>query len=83
MIERPLYLDKIMPFVDTPFVKILTGVRRCGKSTILKIIIKKIKEEKNLELSIFTDANINKIYMDNIKIIYKSRTRYLMKGAVL
>ena len=44
MIERPLYLDKIMPFVDTPFVKILTGVRRCGKSTILKMIIKKIKK---------------------------------------
>ena len=42
MIERPLYLDKIMPFVDTPFVKILTGVRRCGKSIILKMIIKKI-----------------------------------------
>ena len=49
MIERPLYLDKIMPFVDTPFVKILTGVRRCGKSTILKMIIKKIKEEKNVD----------------------------------
>ena len=46
MIERPLYLDKIMPFVDTPFVKILTGVRRCGKSTILKMIIKKIKKRK-------------------------------------
>lgn len=44
MIDRPLYLDKIMPFVDTPFVKILTGVRRCGKSTILKMIIKKLRE---------------------------------------
>ncbi len=49
MIERPLYLDKIMPFVDTPFVKILTGVRRHGKSTILKMIIKKIKKEKNVD----------------------------------
>lgn len=49
MIERPLYLDKIKPFVDTPFVKILTGVRRCGKSTILKMIIKKIKKEKNVD----------------------------------
>ena len=49
MIERPLYLDKIMPFVDTPFVKILTGVRRCGKSTILKMIIKKLKEEKHVD----------------------------------
>lgn len=49
MIDRPLYLDKIMPFVDTPFVKILTGVRRCGKSTILKMIIKKLKEEKQVD----------------------------------
>ena len=48
MIERPLYLNKIMPYVDTPFVKILTGVRRCGKSTILKMIMKKLKEERNI-----------------------------------
>ena len=48
MIDRPLYLNKIMPYVDTPFVKILTGVRRCGKSTILKMIIKKLKEERNI-----------------------------------
>ncbi|WP_287514463.1 AAA family ATPase [Catenibacterium sp.] len=49
MIEKPLYLDKIMPFVDTPFLKILTGVRRCGKSTILKMIIKKLREEKHVD----------------------------------
>ena len=48
MIARPLYLNKIMPYVDTPFVKILTGVRRCGKSTILKMIMKKLKEERNV-----------------------------------
>ena len=48
MIDRPLYLNKIMPYVDTPFVKILTGVRRCGKSTILKMIMKKRKEERNI-----------------------------------
>lgn len=49
MIEKPLYLDKIMPFVDTPFLKILTGVRRCGKSIILKMIIKKLREEKHVD----------------------------------
>lgn len=48
MIDRPLYLNKIMPYIDTPFVKILTGVRRCGKSTILKMIMKKLKEERNI-----------------------------------
>lgn len=48
MIERPIYVDKIMAFVNTPFVKILTGVRRCGKSTILKMIIKRLKTEYDI-----------------------------------
>lgn len=44
MIARPLYTEKIMAYVDTPFVKVLTGVRRSGKSTILKILMKELKE---------------------------------------
>lgn len=44
MIYRPMYMDKIMAYVDSPFVKILTGVRRCGKSTILKMIIEELKK---------------------------------------
>ena len=42
MINRPLYVDKIMAYTDTPFVKVLTGVRRCGKSTVLKMIMEKL-----------------------------------------
>lgn len=45
MIDRPLYLDKIMAYVDTPFVKILTGIRRCGKSTILKMIMERLRAQ--------------------------------------
>ena len=48
MIYRPLYVDKIMAFVDTPFVKILTGIRRCGKSTILKMIMEKLQSERGV-----------------------------------
>ena len=48
MIDRPLYVDKIMAYADTPFVKILTGVRRCGKSTILKMIIERLKTERHI-----------------------------------
>ena len=43
-----MYADKIMAYVDTPFVKILTGVRRCGKSTILKMIMERLKSEHNV-----------------------------------
>ena len=48
MIYRSLYVDKIMAYVDTPFVKILTGVRRCGKSTILQMIMEKLCKERNV-----------------------------------
>ncbi len=48
MIYRPTYVNKIMAFTDTPFIKILTGVRRCGKSTILRMIMEKLHEEKNI-----------------------------------
>lgn len=37
-----------MAYTDTPFVKVLTGVRRCGKSTILKMIIEKLKTERGI-----------------------------------
>ena len=48
MIYRPMYVDKIMAYVDTPFVKVLTGVRRSGKSTILKMIMEKLQTERNI-----------------------------------
>ena len=48
MIERPMYVDKIMAYVNTPFVKILTGVRRCGKSTILKMVMEKLRTEHDI-----------------------------------
>jgi len=44
MIDRPNYIEKIYAYRDTPFVKVLTGVRRSGKSTILKMLMQKIEE---------------------------------------
>lgn len=44
MIFRENYVKKIMAFTDTPFVKILTGVRRCGKSTIMQMIIEELRK---------------------------------------
>ena len=48
MIYRAMYVDKIMAYADTPFVKILTGVRRCGKSTILKMIMQELETKRNV-----------------------------------
>lgn len=38
MIVRPDYISAIAPFIDKPLVKILAGVRRCGKSTIFEML---------------------------------------------
>ena len=39
MIIREKYLNRIKPFINKPLIKIITGIRRCGKSTFLKILI--------------------------------------------
>lgn len=43
MIIRENYLKRIRPFYDSELVKVLTGIRRCGKSTLLKQIIQELK----------------------------------------
>lgn len=45
MIARPSYIENIIRFVDTPFVKILTGVRRSGKSSILQMLADALRKE--------------------------------------
>ncbi len=52
MIIREKYLSKIRPFYDQDLIKVITGIRRCGKSVILKQIIDELKnngvEEKQI-----------------------------------
>lgn len=38
MIVRPYYLNVLKTYRDVPLVKILAGIRRCGKSTILEML---------------------------------------------
>ena len=38
MINRPDYIEKLSKFIDIPIIKILVGIRRSGKSTILEMI---------------------------------------------
>jgi predicted AAA+ superfamily ATPase len=44
MLIRQSYIKQIMPFVDMPLIKILTGVRRCGKSTVLLMLMDELKK---------------------------------------
>ena len=42
-IVREHYLEKIRPYYDIDLIKVLTGIRRCGKSIIMNQIIDEIK----------------------------------------
>lgn len=47
MIKRTRYLNKLLQYKDQPFIKIITGVRRCGKSTLLKAYRDELIKESN------------------------------------
>ena len=66
MIKRPLYTEKIMSYVDTPFVKVLTGVRRCGKSTIMKMLMDEIRE-RGVEEDCILHYNFDSLEHESIK----------------
>lgn len=60
MIKRELYLRQIRPFIGKPLVKVLTGIRRCGKSSILMMV----KDE--LQSSGIAPQNIIYINFENL-----------------
>lgn len=45
MIKREKYLNRIVPFINKPVIKVITGIRRCGKSTFLKLLIKELSDK--------------------------------------
>lgn len=46
MLKREMYLSRIRGFYESDLIKILVGIRRCGKSVILKQIMQELKEKK-------------------------------------
>ena len=43
MIIREHYLKQIRPFYESDLIKIITGIRRCGKSVILKQVLNELE----------------------------------------
>ena len=64
-VVRSLYFNKIIPFIDKPVVKVITGIRRCGKSVMMEqiqeyLIKKGVNPQSILALNFesFTDSRI-------------------------
>lgn len=54
-IERKQYLDRIIGLEGTPDIKIITGVRRCGKSELMKAYIRFLRQNRDNANIIFID----------------------------
>ena len=77
MIERQNYLDKLLKWKDKDVIKVITGMRRCGKSTLLKqfqqILIDQGVNSKNIVFINFEE-------LENIDLLdYKSLYSYIKK----
>ena len=53
MVERTIYMDSIDSFIDKDIIKIITGIRRCGKSYFFNLIIEKLINQGVNEEDIF------------------------------
>lgn len=80
MLIRENYLSKIRGFYDSDLVKILVGIRRCGKSVILEQIIDEIKEKKVKEDHIIY-INFEFIEFEDLKD-YKKLNSYIKEKII-
>lgn len=74
MILRQQYIEQLIALKDTNLIKVLTGVRRCGKSTIMQMfkdyLLKNGVSEKQIVFLNFEDLD-NEIWLKNYKGLYK------------
>ena len=77
MIKREHYLKSIRPFYDSDLIKIITGIRRCGKSVILDQVMDEIKQKTdNLIYLNFEDKKIkDEIKNGDVLIDYVENNR--------
>ncbi len=75
--NRPQYLDKLIGFQDTEPVKVVTGIRRCGKSSLLKLMILHLLDEGKSEKQIiqmnFESYDFKNMTADDIYSYVKER----------
>ena len=75
MLKRRIYLEKIREFYDSNLIKILVGIRRCGKSIILEQIAQELRE-RGIEEDHIIYVNFEFIEFENL-IDYKELNKYI------
>ncbi len=77
LINREIYLNQIEGYIDAPIIKVLTGMRRAGKSCLMKLIIKKFISKKVPKNKIIY-INMERLDFDSIKN-YLDLNKYVLE----
>ena len=80
MLKREMYLSRIRGFYDSDLVKILVGIRRCGKSVILNQIMNEIKE-KGVDEEHIVYVNFELIEYEELQD-YKKLNKYIKEKII-
>ena len=80
MLKREMYLSRIRGFYDSDLVKILVGIRRCGKSVILKQIMNELTE-KDVDKEHIIYVNFEFIEYENLQN-YKELNKYIKEKII-
>lgn len=76
MLIRENYLSRIRGFYDSDLIKILVGIRRCGKSVILNQIIEELKSKKKIDNEHIIFINFEFIEYEDL-LDYKELNKYI------
>ncbi len=77
MIKREMYMNRIRPFIGTELIKVMTGIRRCGKSVMLELIKEELMES-GVSPEQFISINfedLNYAYLQTAKALHDEITR--------
>ena len=83
---RDLYLDRLIAFQDTEPVKVITGIRRCGKSSLMKLMAQHLRKsgvtdeqilEMNFESMDFRKMTAEELYQYVKQRLPESKRAYL------
>ncbi len=65
MINRPIYLNQLINFKDKDLIKVITGIRRCGKSSLLELFAQYLKSQ-NIKDKNIIQINFESLEYDNL-----------------
>lgn len=66
MLKRDEYIKQIVPFIDKDVIKVLTGIRRSGKSVMLKLLMEELKN-RGINENQFIYINFENLKYRNLK----------------